>query len=78
MSLLVKRPWPSGQPSVVPLPLNKGKAVVSYMPSLSQGDIHSLVEATNYADSEVAVESPAVEPSILAKPEAITKTPVHP
>lgn len=69
---------PTGQPSVVPIPLNKGKAVVSFIPNQGQGNNHPLVEVTSRVDPEVAVERPTIELAVPAKQEATAETLIHP
>lgn len=49
-----------------PLHLDKGKIVVSSIPSPGQGDIHQLAEATSRANPKAAVEGPAVQPAVPA------------
>lgn len=47
------------------------------MPSLSQGDIHPLVQVTSHADPKMVVEGPVVEPAVLEEPEVTAETLVH-
>lgn len=54
----------AGQPSATPLLLDKGKDVASSIPSLGQGDTHSLAKVTSCVDPKAAVEGPTVEPTV--------------
>lgn len=66
------------QPGAAPLPMDKGKVVMSSMPGLCQDVIHILVRLTGINADEVVVVGTTVELVVFVKAEAIMETPLHP